>query len=81
MELSIICASVCPLQIVSPVAGLAKPAGTNAISIKPSTAGFTDYEIILSNIRLSIAVENNGTFVDAGQVGVVVDAGGGHCCL
>lgn len=64
--------SLCPLQIASPVAGLAKPAGTDAISIKPVTAGFTDYEIFLSNIRLHIAINDTGTFVDAGQVGGVV---------
>ena len=58
-----------PLQIVSPVAGMAKPAGNHAISIKPATAGFTDYEVILSNIRLSIHVDDSGTFLDAGQVG------------
>ena len=58
-----------PLQIVSPVAGVAKPAGKDAISIKPATAGFTDYDIILSNIRLSVHVDGEGTFLDAGQVG------------
>ena len=55
-------------QIMSPVAGVAKPLGEHSIVIKPYTAGFTDYDIILSNILLSVDVDDNGTFVDAGQV-------------
>lgn len=54
-------------KIVSPIAGLATQTGPHALSIKPSTAGFTDYEIILSNINIIVTLEDGGTFVDAGQ--------------
>ncbi|XP_076452271.1 uncharacterized protein LOC143287914 [Babylonia areolata] len=65
-------------KIISPVAGLVKAAGSNAVSIQPATAGFTDYEIILSNIDLSIQLNDTGTFVDAGQV-IAVSAGPNGC--
>ena len=56
-------------QIVSPVSGLAKPERDNAVSIKPATSGFTDYDIILSNINITIDVTDDGVFVADGQVG------------
>lgn len=56
-------------QIPSPVAGMLFQTGDNAIVIKPETSGFKDYEIIISNIEISIAVDDSGVFIDSGQVG------------
>ena len=44
------------------------PAGGNAVSIEPATSGFTDYEIIISNIILNFTLDDDGIFVEAGQV-------------
>ena len=47
-------------------------AGNNAISIKPATSGFTDYEMFISNIDVDVTIIDGGTFVEAGEVGNVI---------
>ena len=55
-------------QVPSPVDGMVTSSGHNAIRITPVTSGFTDYEIFISNIVVDVAIADNGTFVEAGQV-------------
>ena len=54
------------------MAGLARKTGNEQITIKPSTSGFTDYEIVLSNVIIFNPLFENadgeGVYVDAGQV-------------
>lgn len=42
--------------------------GVNAVLIEGKSVDFKDYEIFLSNIHLTITLDETGTFVDAGQV-------------
>ncbi|XP_070206105.1 uncharacterized protein [Littorina saxatilis] len=65
-------------KIPSPVAGLATRLNSTSISIKPATSGFTDYEIIMSNINLLVVIETEGTFVDAGQI--IAESRGNNGC-
>nr|KAG5706489.1 hypothetical protein BaRGS_032882 [Batillaria attramentaria] len=64
--------------IYSPVAGMMLPTkDPNSVLIRPATAGFTDYEIILSNIILNRTLSENETYVDAGQpIGTPAGANG-----